>query len=268
MYNQGDAGEQVFRMALNGTEVVLKITGKATMHLAMLLFSVLKNHNANAPLRKGEHEMKELLKKDEVFMFRIKNTETEKFVETACNYDIPFHIAESKDVNGNALTHVVVPKSWVAITSRIIEDTGLSIVRDEEVGEISGEIRDDVVGELSQEQADDVLSALGLNDDNDFNEPQRTQPTKPIEQIEQEQTESLPIAKEENAQNPFTARTEKSGVLSEPISKKPKNDKAISEKQDNKETKPSVIEKLKQSRNRQQNEQTVKPPKTKNKESR
>ena len=47
MNGSGDAAEQVVRLSLEGTEVVLKLTGTAAKNIAAALYTILKNKDKN-----------------------------------------------------------------------------------------------------------------------------------------------------------------------------------------------------------------------------
>jgi phosphotransacetylase len=58
MYNNGDAAEQVFRMALNGVEVAAKISGKGAVKLIAYLTAVMKDQKKT----KGKARLTAMLK--------------------------------------------------------------------------------------------------------------------------------------------------------------------------------------------------------------
>ena len=104
MNTGGEAADQVVRMMLNGTEVLIRLTGSGAKNVAVLLYSVLREQNKT----KGEERLSNMLrsgKKLRVYTFQEKDLP--KFKEVAKQYGILYTVLKEKDHTGGVFDVLV-----------------------------------------------------------------------------------------------------------------------------------------------------------------
>ena len=231
MNTSGEAAEQIVRMSLEGFEVAAKITGAGAKNIAVLLYSILKEEKKT----KGKARLTNMLRSGkELKVFTVKNGDLKKFTQEAKKYGVLYCVlADRGNKDPNAEVDVIARAEDASKISRIAErfklasETTASIVTETEKSkdEKTGQPEPDI-GVQEKAEKDKLLDELM----------------------------GKPIKKEENAQNPSLAKTEKS-PQSEPISEQPK--KSAEGATMTKEEKPSVREelrKIKESRKEQEAE--------------
>ena len=229
MNTSGEAAEQIVRMSLEGFEVAAKITGAGAKNIAVLLYSILKEEKKT----KGKARLTHMLRSGkELKVFTVKNGDLKKFTQEAKKYGVLYCVlADRGNKDPNAEVDVIARAEDASKISRIAErfklasETTASIVTETEKSkdEKTGQPEPDI-GVQEKAEKDKLLDELM----------------------------GKPIQKEENAQNPSLAKTEKS-PQSEPISEQPK--KSAEGATMTKEEKPSVREelrKIKESRKEQE----------------
>ena len=230
MNTSGEAAEQIVRMSLEGFEVAAKITGAGAKNIAVLLYSILKEEKKT----KGKARLTNMLRSGkELKVFTVKNGDLKKFTQEAKKYGVLYCVlADRGNKDPNAEVDVIARAEDASKISRIAErfklasETTASIVTETEKSkdEKTGQPEPDI-GVQEKAEKDKLLDELM----------------------------GKPIQKEENAQNPSLAKTEKS-PQSEPISEQPKKS---AEGATMTKEKPSVREelrKIKESRKEQEAE--------------
>ena len=210
-------------------EVAAKITGAGAKNIAVLLYSILKEEKKT----KGKARLTNMLRSGkELKVFTVKNGDLKKFTQEAKKYGVLYCVlADRKNKDPNAEVDVIARAEDASKISRIAErfklasETTASIVTETEKSkdEKTGQPEPDI-GVQEKAEKDKLLDELM----------------------------GKPIQKEENAQNPSLAKTEKS-PQSEPISEQPK--KSAEGATMTKDEKPSVREelrKIKESRKEQE----------------
>ena len=94
MNTGGESAEQLMKMMLNGSEVLIRLTGSGAKNVAVLLYSVLREQNKT----KGAERLSNMLrsgKKLRVYTFQDKDLE--KFKEVAKKYGILYTVLKDKD---------------------------------------------------------------------------------------------------------------------------------------------------------------------------
>ena len=228
MNTSGEAAEQIVRMSLEGFEVAAKITGAGAKNIAVLLYSILKEEKKT----KGKARLTNMLRSGkELKVFTVKNGDLKKFTQEAKKYGVLYCVlADRGNKDPNAEVDVIARAEDASKISRIAErfklasETTASIVTETEKSkdEKTGQPEPDI-GVQEKAEKDKLLDELM----------------------------GKPIQKEENAQNPSLAKTEKS-PQSEPISEK--QSKSVEGATMTKD-KPSVKEelrKIKESRKEQE----------------
>ncbi len=94
MNTGGESAELLMKMMLNGSEVLIRLTGSGAKNVAVLLYSVLREQNKT----KGSERLSNMLrsgKKLRVYTFQDKDLE--KFKEVAKKYGILYTVLKDKD---------------------------------------------------------------------------------------------------------------------------------------------------------------------------
>ncbi len=228
MNTGGDAAEQIVRMSLEGFEVAVKITGAGAKNIAVLLYSILKEEQKT----KGKARLTNLLRSGKPLkIYTLKNDDLRKFAQEAKKYGVLYYaMVDRKNKDPKAEVDILAPIEDAAKISRIVERFKLSavesdiVVQEEKTKDGKTDIAEPDIGVQEKAEKDKLLDELM----------------------------GKSIQKEENAQNPSVAKTEKS-PQSEPFSEQPK--KSAEGATMIKDEKPSVREelrKIKESRKEQE----------------
>lgn len=227
MNTGGEAAEQIVRMSLEGFEVAAKITGAGAKNIAVLLYSILKEEKKT----KGKARLTNMLRSGkELKVFTVKNCDLKKFTQEAKKYGVLYCVlADRGNKDPNAEVDVIARAEDASKISRISERFKLSSEANASIVTETEKSKDDNAGQPEPD--------IGVQAEKD----------KLLDELM-----GKPIQKEENAQNPSVAKTEKS-PQSEPISEQPK--KYAEGATMTKDEKPSVREelrKIKESRKEQE----------------
>ena len=85
MNTSGEAADQVMRMMLNGTEVLLKLSGAGAKQTAVLLYLALKQQHKTS----GAARLSSMLRSgNPLKVYTFKDQDLKKFKEGAKEYDI------------------------------------------------------------------------------------------------------------------------------------------------------------------------------------
>ena len=215
-------------MSLEGFEVAVKITGAGAKNIAVLLYSILKEEQKT----KGKARLTNLLRSGKPLkIYTLKNDDLRKFAQEAKKYGVLYYaMVDRKNKDPKAEVDILAPIEDAAKISRIVERFKLSavesdiVVQEEKTKDGKTDIAEPDIGVQEKAEKDKLLDELM----------------------------GKPIQKEENAQNPSVAKTEKS-PQSEPFSEQPK--KSAEGATMTKDEKPSVREelrKIKESRKEQE----------------
>ena len=126
---ENETAEQVVRMVLQGTEVVLKLSGEAAVNVAKLIYTALKgDHTA-----KGRATLWEFLKsgKDQK-IFQIPDEYLKAFTTASKKYGFPFVVLKDKN-SKSGLTDIMVYATDAAKVNRVIENLNLAVKRVETI---------------------------------------------------------------------------------------------------------------------------------------
>ena len=197
MNTGGDAAEQIVRMSLEGFEVAVKITGAGAKNIAVLLYSILKEEQKT----KGKARLTNLLRSGKPLkIYTLKNDDLRKFAQEAKKYGVLYYaMVDRKNKDPEAEVDILAPIEDAAKISRIVERFKLSVVESDIV----------VQEEKTKDGKTDIAEP-------DIGVQEKAEKDKLLDELM-----GKPIQKEENAQNPSVAKTEKS-PQSEPISEQPK----------------------------------------------
>ena len=104
MNTSGEAADQVMRMMLNGTEVLLKLTGSGAKNAAVLIYSMAKQQNKT----KGAARLESLLRSGKPLkVYTFKDSDLQKFKEVAKQYGILYTVLKEKDKTGGVFDVMV-----------------------------------------------------------------------------------------------------------------------------------------------------------------
>ena len=229
MNTSGDAAEQIVRMSLEGFEVAAKITGAGAKNIAVLLYAILKEEKKT----KGKARLTNMLRSGkELKVFTVKQSDLKKFTQEAKKYGVLYCVlTDRQNKDPNAEVDVIARAEDASKINRIKERFDLAAV---DTASIVNE------AEKSKE-------TKAAPPEPEVATPEKAQKDKLLDELM-----GKPIQKEENAQNPSLAKTEKS-PQSEPISEQLK--KSAEGATMTKKEKPSVREelrKIKESRKEQE----------------
>ena len=230
MKTSGEAAEQIVRMSLEGFEVAARITGAGAKNIAILLYSILKEEKKT----KGKARLTNMLRSGkELKVFTVKNGDLKKFTQEAKKYGVLYCVlADRKNKDPNAEVDVIARAEDASKISRIAERFKLA-----------SESTASIVTEAEKSK-----DAKDGQPEPDIGVQEKAEKDKLLDELM-----GKPVQKEENAQNPSVAKTEKS-PQSEPTSEQPKKS---AEGATMTKEKPSVREelrKIKESRKEQEAE--------------
>jgi len=118
-------------LSLNGVEVAAKITGAAAKHVAILLYTILKDQSQNKQTcKKGKASLKAMMKSGkELTMFTVKNSDLAKFTEVAKKYGVLYcALTDRNNKDPNAQIDIITKAECAPMINRIVERYGMSSV--------------------------------------------------------------------------------------------------------------------------------------------
>lgn len=192
MNTGGEAADQVIRMSLNGMEVAAKITGKAALEVANMLYAVMKDQKKT----KGKTRLENLISTGKpLTVFTLKNEDLPNFQKEAKKYGILYYAVRNQRANADGMVDIMVKTEDATRLNRIVERFKLSDVSQ------AAQVKTDIERSLAEKKR-------SVNE--------KDHPAKSKEQIIKDKNDVFPIKQEDNAVNPKLAKTTKSRP-SEPI---------------------------------------------------
>ena len=251
MNTSGEAADQVMRMMLNGTEVLLKLTGSGAKNAAVLIYSMAKQQNKT----KGAARLENLLRSGKPLkVYTFKDSDLPKFKEVAKQYGILYTVLKEKDKTGGVFDVMVRAEDESKI-ARITERFNLVQVD-------VATLRAEIIKEQEEKKASDQEAQ---------NPPEAEHPEKDECEKLADEILAKPIQREEpTVENPTAARTEadektKNANQSEQKSNDTKTEGTLDMKQEGKaDRKPSVKKKIEDIK-KQREEKAKAPAKAPNK---
>ena len=255
MNTSGEAADQVMKMMLNGTEVLIKLTGTGAKNAAVLLYSMARQQKKT----KGSARLESMLRSGKPLkVYTCKADDLPKFKEVAKQYGILYTILKEKDKT-DGVFDVMVRAEDESKIARITERFNLAQVD-------VATLRAEIVKEQEEKKE---------NDQEAQNPPETEHPEQNASETLADEMLAKPIQRAEpTVENPTAARSDKNPkasaeVLSEhsyePLS--PQNDRSM--KQEGKaDRKPSVkkkIEDIKKEREDKKKDAPKAPDKSKSK---
>ena len=122
--NQGEAAESVVRMSLNGTEMLVKVTGTGLKGAVALMYALYKDNKQLS----GKTNLSNMLKSGkELKVFSIKEKDLEKFVKQAKKYGVLYSaLLDKKGTNLDGMVDIMVRAEDAPKINRIVERFNLT----------------------------------------------------------------------------------------------------------------------------------------------
>ena len=188
MNTSGEAADQVVRMSLEVGEAALKISGTGAKHLAVMLYTVLKEKKKT----KGRVRLETLVKSGRpLTVFSVKESDLKQFVQEAKRYGVLYCAVRNPKGSSDGLVDVIVKEEDAPRINRIVD-------RFQEKKPEKVQVQQEKQGQA---------------------EPEKDYPQKSKEDQLMDELFGEPVKKEGKEQNPSLAKTTKSR-LSEPTSKR------------------------------------------------
>ena len=211
MNTSGEAADQVVRMSLEVGEAALKISGTGAKHLAVMLYTVLKEKKKT----KGRVRLETLVKSGRpLTVFSVKESDLKQFVQEAKRYGVLYCAVRNPKGSSDGLVDVIVKEEDAPRINRIVDRFQFASVT--EAAKIKTEIertRAEKAKAGKSEKQEKKPEKQGQA------EPEKDYPQKSKEDQLMDELFGEPVKKEGKEQNPSLAKTTKSR-LSEPTSKK------------------------------------------------
>ena len=120
---ENETADQVVRMVLQGSEVVLRLSGEAGLRIAQMIFTALKDGHTT----KGKATLWEFLKsgKDQK-MFQIPDEYLKAFTKASKKFGFPFVVLKDKSKT-DGLTDIMVYAADASKVNRVIENFNLMV---------------------------------------------------------------------------------------------------------------------------------------------
>ena len=255
MNTSGEAADQVMKMMLNGTEVLIKLTGTGAKNAAVLLYSMARQQKKT----KGSARLESMLRSGKPLkVYTFKADDLPKFKEVAKQYGILYTILKEKDKT-DGVFDVMVRAEDESKIARITERFNLAQVD-------VATLRAEIVKEQEEKKE---------NDQEAQNPPEAEHPEKNDSEKLADEMLAKPIQREEpTVENPTAARSDKNPkaspeVLSEHSSKpaNPPSDRSMTQegKADRKPSVKKKIEDIKKGREEKKKDAPKAPDKSKSK---
>ena len=104
MNTSGEAADQVIRMSLNGVEVAARISGKAALEVATMLYAVMKDQKKT----KGKTRLTNLLKSGKpLTVFTLPNQDLASFQKEAKKYGILYYAVRNQRSNSDGMVDIM-----------------------------------------------------------------------------------------------------------------------------------------------------------------
>lgn len=184
MNTSGEAADQVIRMSLNGVEVAARISGKAALEVATMLYAAMKDQKKT----KGKTRLTNLLKSGKpLTVFTLPNQDLASFQKEAKKYGILYYAVRNQRSNSDGMIDIMVKSEDAPRINRIVERFKLADVSQ------TAQVKTDIEKKKAAKKPAD-----------------QERPLKDHQTIKQEEEEMAPLQKEEVRSNPKVAKTTKS----------------------------------------------------------
>ena len=271
MNTGGESAELLMKMMLNGSEVLIRLTGSGAKNVAVLLYSVLREQNKT----KGSERLSNMLrsgKKLRVYTFQDKDLQ--KFKEVAKQYGILYTVLKEKDHTGGVFDVLVRAEDEHKL-ARVIErfefthvDTAslrAEILKEKEEREAAqkkepAEKKEEPKEQATEEKeqapeepsaqspedkaADELMAGAKKREEAKANPSEARSDESTSHSAESKEVEQTEVSKD-TSKTPDAQATTDREFLSEPLSETP-NEKSESHRNYHPKRKPSVRKKIEQ----------------------
>ena len=214
MNTSGEAADQVVRMSLEVGEAALKISGTGAKHLAVMLYTVLKEKKKT----KGRVRLETLVKSGRpLTVFSVKESDLKQFVQEAKRYGVLYCAVRNPKGSSDGLVDVIVKEEDAPRINRIVDRFQFASVT--EAVKIKTEIERTRAEKAKAGKSEKQEKVQTQQEKQGQAEPEKDYPQKSKEDQLMDELFGEPVKKEGKEQNPSLAKTTKSR-LSEPTSKK------------------------------------------------
>lgn len=177
MNTTGDAAEQTFRIVIEGTEFVVRITGSLIKETLTMLYAISKDNKQNSI---GKTNLANMLKNcKDIRIFTVQRKDLDKFVEEAKNYGIYYcTLMDKTNKSDDAIVDIMVRGDDAPRVNRIVQRFDLSItdtakLRTESIKEKDKEVVDKTENEKQEENTllidddkmADIMGETKVNED-------------------------------------------------------------------------------------------------------
>lgn len=177
MNTTGDAAEQTFRIVIEGTEFVVRITGSLIKETLTMLYAISKDNKQNSI---GKTNLANMLKNcKDIRIFTVQRKDLNKFVEEAKNYGIYYcTLMDKTDKSDEAIVDIMVRGDDAPRVNRIVQRFDLSITdtaklrtesvkeKDEdEVDRIENETQEEKSLVVDDDKMADIMGETKVNED-------------------------------------------------------------------------------------------------------
>lgn len=175
MSASGDAAEQVVRMMLEGTEVLVKLTGSGAKNAAVLLYSIAKEQNKT----RGSERLSNMLRSGKPLkVYTFKQENLEQFKKCAKEYGILYTVLKAQD-DKDGMFDVLVRADDDSKLARVIQRFQLTNIdtatlRSEIVKEKEEEHKSSAEPEQKAEESEDEKTEA---EDGEKEEPEKEKPS-------------------------------------------------------------------------------------------
>ena len=206
MSANGEAAEQVTRILLEGTEVLLRLTGKGAERAAVLVYATLRQQEKT----KGAARLSSMLRSGKPLkVYTFEDKDLSKFKDVAKQYGVLYSILKEKDKTGGVFDVLVRADDENKI-NRIIERFSLTKLD-------TTSLKVELEKEKSEREQNKAAEAEN-NPDNVAEQkevPEQERPQKSRSDMVADELMGVPVQKEVKVQgNPDMARTENTETVS------------------------------------------------------
>jgi len=195
MNTSGDAAEQVFRMSLDGVQMVLRVTGAGAKNLILLLYAIFKDQKRT----KGKVRIVSMLRSGkELTVFSVKESDLKEFSAQAKRYGILYAAVRDPKGSADGMVDLMVKSEDASRINHIVERFKFA------AGDTAT-----VKAEIEQSRADKTPDAPEIDT------PDKSKEDKLLDELFEKPVQKAAAQQE----NPTVAKTEKSPP-SEPTSTK------------------------------------------------
>ena len=127
MNSSGDAAEQVVHLSLEGTEMVLRLSGSAARNVAAAIYTIWKNRDKTKT--KGYQRLDAMLKSGkELKVFTITEKHLKQFSAEAKRYGVVYCALRGKERSEDGMVDIMVRAEDASKINRIVERFKLATV--------------------------------------------------------------------------------------------------------------------------------------------